>query len=604
MDSISNLLPHPSTNYWLLKQCQLCGVPFGQHSLPDTRETEPLNGSTLRELPQGGPCNSAETRKPSKKIQSITCPECILVQDQHHAFPINLKGESLRTVVNNVDVARRGRREGSPLANNVLIGVPYNTQPETRRLLDEIRRIQSGIEWLEQCPILTLRVLQQRVLCASGDLIKSFLGVPKYMKPPDEIETPRSSEEEEGLTEEEKEEKASLNLLPPQPLLFSKFLSDFLLVQPPPIVKEEADSDSGSSREGKKSTCSHFCEPSSPSSLLLSGRAAPVAPISNANLVYGPQEDILFPQTSEAKENGSQKVPMLQIESHHQPIMNELMHWSTFFHHFFDPKKEGQCTDPISLYVTILLACARAGRHVFNNSLESRMEKEIEAQCLRQARTHCTRCRACDKIRENIKAYWRYLFTRSHASTLGAQESERLSSIRFFVGVPAVVWWAVCFLQLHRTTAAGGWKENPAAAAVNVLPAGEAFAIRDWIASEAALDAKMMEAQKSVGSLVIPSSCATNAKVWRVGFTQDVVQAAVQRITDLINQHIEAGTPVEVQGLKSILKKEFPVVAYYTTFFAPPVTCHLSRKRMPKGWVMGKGVCIRDPAVEAHPSEK
>lgn len=227
-------------------------------------------------------------------------------------------------------------------------------------------------------------------------------------------------------------------------------------------------------------------------------------------------------------------------------------------------------------------------------------------------------------------------------------------NIRFFLGTPTVVWWVVCFLQLYRTTSGGtdqnarkkaneapSWwpgaearkKKNKTQSGDaaqkltfslrgappgfrsygssgkgesgrslgmsgmeekgfrDTVRPGEVFAICDWIIHQAVQEEQMLEMQQEMGSvLFLPTSSSTNAKAMRVGFTKAKVVASVEKIRRWANEQVRQGVALEVQDLLLLLRREFPVVAYYSTFFDPPVTCRHCVRYLPKRWVVGKGM--------------
>lgn len=355
-----------------------------------------------------------------------------------------------------------------------------------------------------------------------------------------------------------------------------------------------------------------------------------------------------------------------------QLLQSELMHWSLFFEQFFDPSHEGQCRDPLSLYAAILLACAAAGRRVLTGGTDAKLNRELAKHCLYRPDTHCSHCDACDTLRWNIRAHWRCtllqyrdrLYTAASRSCQNAEEEEveALSSppgkvgmghactqcggmaaaapisgaaalsfpssvvvvrrekeeeeacnmaqgIRFFLGTPTIVWWAVCFFQLYRTSgggavpnpirtanappswavaphsrgkngkkksgAAGGGGTSEEKAPRDTLRPGEVFTICDWITRQAEQEEEMLRLQESVGSVWLspPSHSAAHARDVRVGFTKDGVLCAVQKITHWARERVRAGLPLDVQDFLLLLRREFPIVAYYSTFFDSTATC-------------------------------
>lgn len=562
-------LPHHSTKYWQLKQCCLCGIPFDEYAEHPSRRP-----------PRKTHCVAAGVSLDSGEWK---CSQCVIVHRENEDFPVTLKGESLRHVVSSMD--NRGRRDG-PLRNPQLIGAPFSSSPEPKPLLKEVLRVQQAVDWLVKCPLITLRILQQRVLCASESHFKTMMGVPDYLQSPDEPPTSRIDPE----TGEEKEEF----ITQPQPLTFSKFITSFLLME---YASEEKIPLSCS--EGSRSSVMVGGN----TALLCTGREAPIAPVTASNLVYGSQEEIFLStgmsgvskrQSVMVSDKSSRKLTTATGELD-QSVAVELMHWGNFFHTFFDETKEGQCRDPIFLFTAILVACATVGRDVLHNSSEAIIEREIERQCLQHPSTHCTRCAACATMRERLREYWRRVIQ----STAQYRSSDDVLSVRFFLGTPAVVLWVVTFLQLYRTTTTSVWKKggDTAARTQDVLTPGEFSMVRDWIARQAVIDEKAFEAQRRIGSIVVPTSCSTNARSHRVGFTKQGVARSLERISHWVDCQVAAGQPLEVKALKEMFRDEFPVTAYYLTFFDPVVSCRHTRRNHPKHWVLGKGVVLTDPAV-------
>lgn len=581
--ALASALAHPSTKYWQLKQCRLCGIPFDPHA-----EHPPPR------LPRH--CVKPHASSDPTDWQ---CPYCVVVHRENEEFPITLKGESLRHVVSNAE--QRSRRVGV-LSNQNLVGAPFTAVPEQKPILKEVMRVQRAVEWLMECPLLTLRVLQQRVLCASETYFKTFMGIPPYLKPVDAPPTPKSkdsmlgSDDDEGLPAASTAKEPEF-IGPPQPLTFSKFMSDFLVVE----YNKETEETILSLSHTHSDDALRFSSGALHNAVLATGRPMPVAPVSSTNLVYGPQEEALRMSAAGSKRGEAgfrkqtQATTTLSVDRD-QPTMAEVMHWSNFFHKCFDEMKEGQCRDPIFLFAAILIACSHAGRYVLDNSSEALIEKEIERQCLQHPSTRCTTCSACARVREMIKEYWRYQLNRS--SLLASPVCDEAKGIRFFLGTPAVVWWAVTFLQLYRTSTSTVWKkEEGGAQHGDTIRPGEVYTIRDWIAKQAEVDEKAFEAQRRIGSILIPSSCSTNAKAYRIGFTKENVARALSHISQWVDEKVQNGEALEVKALKELLKTEFPVMAYYTTYFDPPVTCRHTRRRQPKHWAFGKGVVIKDPAV-------
>eukprot|EP00796_Vickermania_ingenoplastis_P011833 gene11833-8142_t len=557
--SLSAKLPQLSTNYWQLKQCRHCGVPFDPYAEhPDKRP--PLKPKKC--VTPAAPQDPMEWK----------CPECVLVHQQHQEFPVTLKGENLRHIVSNME--QRSRREGA-LSNSILTGAPFSAVPEQRKMLKEVLRVQHAVEWLAECPLLTLRLLQQRVLCAAEPHFKAFLGVPAYLKPIDAPPTPKS---DDGDDDEKKEEF----IAPPQPLTFSKFVSDFLVLE---YGEEFANASALMNRSHTHNSIDsaiRYNSAAAHNAVLSTGRPAPIAPVTSINLVYGPQDEALHTASVSGKRGGGSSRKYTQATTcstdRDQGMMSEVMHWSNFFHKFFDENKEGQCRDPIFLFCAILLACAVAGKNVLEGCSEAQIEREIDRQCLQHPSTQCTKCEACAEVRKRIKEYWRYKLYFADSCRNG--EYDDALGVRFFLGTPAVVLWAVTFLQLYRTTTSTVWKKEEGASHGDTMRAGEVYMIRDWIRRQAKMDELGFVAQKKAGSILIPSSCSTNAKAYRIGFTKE-----------------NSGDQLEVKELKEMLKSEFPVMAYYVTFFEPPVTCRHTRKYHPKHWVPGRGIVLRDPAV-------
>lgn len=605
MSALAASLPHHSTKYWQLKQCRLCGIPFDPYAEhPSARPPRP---PTL--------CVQAGTTLDPLQWR---CPYCVVVHKENEEFPVTLKGESLRHVAGS-NMESRARREGA-LSNPVLNGSAFSSQPEQKPLLKEVLRVQRAVEWLEGCPILTLRILQQRVLCASESLFKTFLGLPPYLKPIDAPPTPHSDSGSDADTQKEE------FILPPQPLTFTKFMTDFLILE----YGEEYSSSAHIGRNGSSFSHTHSIDSALKynstgmhNAVLATGRPAPVAPVTSTNLIYGSQDEAIHTSAISMKrhtprngEGGSperaaaggtgrkytQATTTLSAERD-QNLMSEVMHWSNFFNKFFDENKEGQCRDPIFLFSAILLACANVGRKVLDNCTSAQIEREIEQQCLQHPSTHCTRCDACKELRERIKEYWRYQLRR--LPQLYHDGYDAAEGIRFFLGTPVVVWWSATFLQLYRTTTNTVWKkEDVTTHHGDTLRPGEVYMIRDWIARQAEIDEKAFVAQRRVGSVLIPSSCSTNAKAYRIGFTKENVEAALKKISDWADESVMKGTPLEVRYLKELLRNEFPVMAYFITYFDPPVTCRHTRKRHPKNWVFSEGVVLRDPAVVVDAYEK
>ncbi|GET88208.1 hypothetical protein, unknown function [Leishmania tarentolae] len=471
-----------------------------------------------------------------------------------------------------------------------------------RSLLAEARQVQEAVTWLRECPSRTLQQLQQRVLCTVEDLFTQLVGMPVTAREVlEHIATaspPTAAKRNTSDCDEDDDENAMAPqyVLPPQPLTFSDFVSNFLL-----------DNSTGAA------STSHVL----PFSLvLLSGRPKPVAPLTSLHLVYGLHvvEEVLRQPSLRTASSESAPLPMTAggLEDH-QALLSEVVHWSTLFESVFDKAREGLCRDPLNLYAAVLLACAERGAWELHNTADALAEEAVRMLMLNDAASGrrpdvCVACRTeavhfADSCRRYVKHTLRCIAATQHAashrhSNSSAKGSKRsvpsrstVPVTRFFLATPAVVWWVSAFLRLYRLrTPVAAPRRAPAVkrarststtlfdkdaqkeatstgAAVDVVSSAEAYFIRDWIAQASSMDREGFIEQEDPGCLCIPLSCATHAPVAVFGFTLESVQAALERMTAWIDAGVLADTPLRVEELLTALQDEYAVLPYYLSYF-------------------------------------
>ncbi|CAG9573222.1 hypothetical protein LMJF_20_1470 [Leishmania major strain Friedlin] len=497
--------------------------------------------------------------------------------------------------------ARVDRLTGPPFCGAAVHG--------ERSVLAEARQVQEAVTWLRECPSRTLQQLQQRVLCTAEVLFTQLVGMPVAARQvlehiaaacqPAAAKKKTSTGGGDGDEDDDEDALGPQYVLPPQPLTFSDFVSNFLL-----------DSPAGASSTSR----------ALPFNLvLLSGRPQPVAPLTSLHLVYGLHviEEVLRRPglSTSAPESALSPTVAAGLEDH-QALLSEVVHWSAFFESVFDKARESLCRDPLNLYAAVLLACAERGAWELRNTADALAEEAVRMLKLSDAASGrrpnvCVACRTeaahlAVSCRSYVKHTLRTVATPQHAASYShslsgssAKGSKSSASsrgtapvTRFFLATPAVVWWAAAFLRLYRlhtpvsaprrapavkgvsstsTNLFGDDAQKEAAAApaaVDVVSSAEAYFIRDWIAQAARMDREGFIEQEDAGCLCIPLSCATHAPVAVLGFTQESVQAALDRMTAWVDAGVLANTPLRVDELLAALQDEYAVLPYYLSYFA------------------------------------
>ncbi|KAG5480064.1 hypothetical protein LSCM1_06489 [Leishmania martiniquensis] len=466
-----------------------------------------------------------------------------------------------------------------------------------RSILNEAQQVQEAVAWLRECPSRTLLLLQQRVLRTTETLFTRLVGMPaaarQVLAHVAAESQPIAAQKDAGTGGDDDDAGdgvVGLNyVLPPQPLTFSDFVSDFLL-----------DSPAGAASTSSALPC-HL--------VLLSGRPPPVAPLTSLHVVYGlhvVEEVLRRPSLSTSRGPGASPTAVVRLEDH-QALLSEVVHWTTFFESIFDKATEGLCRDPLNFYVAVLLACAERGAWELHNTADALAEEAVRQLKLNDAANGrrpnvCAACRTeaarlAASCRSYVKHTLRTVAASPHAasrscsrrSAKGAKSaaSSRCSApvTRFFLATSAVVWWAAAFLRLYRLRTpvaapcrapavkrVSGTSATPldgdaqAAPAGDVVSSAEAAFIRDWIAQAAVMDRDGFIEQEDAGSLCIPLSCATDAPVAVFGFTLESVQAALARMTAWVTAGVVADTPLRVDELLAALQDDYAVLPYYLSY--------------------------------------
>ncbi|KAG5506511.1 hypothetical protein JKF63_06014 [Porcisia hertigi] len=453
-----------------------------------------------------------------------------------------------------------------------------------RSLLAEAQQIQEAVMWLSECPSRTLQLLQQRVLCTTEALFKQLVGMPLTARKVLEhiaAESQSAVTDKAASTGDENDDDAVVPkyVLPPQPLTFSDFVGRFLRDCP-------ADT---SQTSGKLPF--NF--------VLSSGRPQPVAPLTSLHLVYGLQvvEEVLRRPSFATSFPAPEALPAAATGlEDHQALLSEVIHWSAFFESIFDQAREGLCRDPLNLYAAVLLACAERGAWELRNTADALAEEAVRRLQLNDAASGrrpevCLACRTeaallANRCRSYVKHTLRTIAAPQPAadrtcSTTGRASTAKRGRIapitRFFLATPAVAWWAASFLRLYRLRTpvaaperASVVKEESSASTKtpdDVVSSAEAYFIRDWIAWAAKVDKAGLIVQENAGSLRIPLSCANNAPVAVIGFTQENVQAALDRMGMWVDSSVMANTPLRVDELLAALQNDYAVLPYYLSYF-------------------------------------
>ncbi|CBZ26717.1 hypothetical protein, unknown function [Leishmania mexicana MHOM/GT/2001/U1103] len=479
-----------------------------------------------------------------------------------------------------------------------------------RSVLDEARQVQEAVTWLRECPSGTLQRLQQCVLCTAEVPFTQLVGMPMAARQvlehiaaasqPAAAKKNTITGDGDGDEDDDEDAMGPQYVLPPQPLTFSDFVTNFLV-----------DSPTDAASTSRALPFNH---------VLLSGRPQPVAPLTSLHLVYGLHvvEEVLRRPNLSASAPESALFPTVAVGlEDHQVLLSEVVHWSTFFESVFDKAREGLCRDPLNLYAAVLLACAERGAWELQNTADALAEEAVRMLKLSDAASGrrpdvCVACRTeaahlADSCRSYVKRTLRTIAAPQHtasyshtprgsSSTKGSKSSASSRGTapvtRFFLATPAVVWWAAAFLRLYRlhtpvaaprrapavkgvrgpsTTLFGDDPQKEAAgaaAAVDVVSSAEAYFIRDWIAQAARMDSEGFIEQEDAGSLCIPLNCATHAPVAVLGFTQESVQSALDRMTAWVDTGVLANTPLRVDELLAALQDEYAVLPYYLSYFA------------------------------------
>ncbi|CBZ14648.1 hypothetical protein, unknown function [Leishmania braziliensis MHOM/BR/75/M2904] len=463
-----------------------------------------------------------------------------------------------------------------------------------RTILAEAQQTQEAVTWLRECPSRTLQLLQQRVLGSIEVLFTQLVGMPvaarQVLEHVAAASKPTAPKKNAG-TGDGDDAVGPQYVLPPQPLTFSEFISSFLLDSP----------------AGAASTSRAL-----PFSLvLLSGRPQSVVPLTSLHVVYGLHvvEEVLHRPSLSTSSSMSASLPTAATGlEDHQALLSEVVHWTTFFESVFDKAREGLCRDPLNLYAAVLLACAERGAWELHNTTDVLAKEAVRLLKLEGAASGrrpdvCAACRTtAAHLANSCQSYVKHALRTvaapqhpaNHVSSRSSAKGSKCSAssrgaapiTRLFLATPAVVWWAAAFLRLYRLrTPIAAPRRVPAVkgmsgtstmlldsnaqtgATGDVVSSAEAYLIRDWIAQAAKMDREGFTVQEDAGCLCIPLSCATHTPVAVFGFTQENVQAALDRMTAWVDTGVATNTPLRVDELLAALQDEYAALPYYLSYF-------------------------------------